>query len=95
MLTFEDCLALCDLSEEEVLAIAEHEHLPEMAALEYGEYLIHLPDGEIYIKDMIVDDITRCKACGNIKHAETLEGVLKHFILTHPKLQLLLESSTH
>ena len=32
MITLEDCLGLCGLTEEEVLAIAEHEHLPEIAA---------------------------------------------------------------
>ena len=32
MNTLEDCLGLCDLTEAEVLAIAEHEHLPEIAA---------------------------------------------------------------
>lgn len=36
MLRLEDCLALCDLSEAEVLAIAHHEGLPEMAAVELG-----------------------------------------------------------
>ncbi len=39
MLRLEDCLALCDLSEDEVLAIAEHEHIPEMAAAELGNSL--------------------------------------------------------
>lgn len=95
MLTFEDCLALCKLSAEEVSAIAEHEHLPEMTALEYGEYLIDLPDGEKCIKDMIIDDINHARACGNNKHAGTLEAVLKHFVMTHPKLQPLLDSKTH
>ena len=32
MITLEDCIAFCGLTEEEVLAIAEHEHVPEMAA---------------------------------------------------------------
>ena len=32
MITLEDCIALCGLTEEEVLAIAEHEHLPEIAS---------------------------------------------------------------
>ncbi len=31
MLTFDDCLALCELTEEEIDAIAEHEHLPEIS----------------------------------------------------------------
>ena len=30
MLTFEDCLGLSELNEDEILAIAEHEHIPEL-----------------------------------------------------------------
>jgi hypothetical protein len=32
MIALADCLAMCGLSEDEVLAIAEHEHIPEIAA---------------------------------------------------------------
>jgi hypothetical protein len=32
MIKLEDCIGLCGLTEEEVLAIAEHEQLPEIAA---------------------------------------------------------------
>jgi len=32
MIRLEDCIGLCGLTEEGVLAIAEHEHLPEIAA---------------------------------------------------------------
>lgn len=95
MLTFEDCIALCDLSVAEIAAIAEHEHLPEMAALGYGDYLIHGPDGEQHIKRMIVEDIERAKTSGNLKHAKELEGILRKFILHHPKLQVLLKARTH
>ncbi len=94
MPTFEDCLALCDLSVDEIAAIAEHEHLPEMAAMGYGEYLIHGPDGEQHIKRMIVEDIDRAKASGNVKHAAELEEILKRFILNHPKFQVFLEAQT-
>lgn len=52
-LTFEDCIGLCDLSEQEVLAIAEHEHIPAIAAIELGDYLAHTPAGEQQIKAMI------------------------------------------
>ena len=91
MLTFEDCLALSHLSEEEVSAIAEHEHIPEMAAIEYGDYLIQTPDGELKIQRMILDDIEHSKSNGNLKHVEELENVLKHFVLNHPKLLTKLE----
>jgi hypothetical protein len=40
MITLEDCLAFCGLTGEEVLAIAEHEHLPEIAATALANYLL-------------------------------------------------------
>ena len=43
MLTIQDCIELSELSEDEILAIAEHEHIPEMAAVEMGNYLCHTP----------------------------------------------------
>ena len=49
-LGFEDCVGLCDLTEEEVLAIAEHEHIPAMAAVQLADYLVHTPGGEQRIK---------------------------------------------
>ncbi len=36
MIALEDCIALCGLTEEEVLAIAEHEHLHEILAAANG-----------------------------------------------------------
>ncbi len=34
MIPLGDCIGMCGLTEEEILAIAEHEHLPEVAG--YG-----------------------------------------------------------
>ncbi len=36
MLTLEDCIALSDLTREEIDAIAVHEHLAEIIAAELG-----------------------------------------------------------
>jgi hypothetical protein len=83
MLTFEDCVGLSELTEEEIEAIAEHEHLTEMVALELGNYLVHTPDGEKRIKAMIADDIRAAQAGGNVKHACTLKLVLKHYLEHH------------
>lgn len=46
MLTLQDCIELSDLTEDEILAIAEHEHIPEMVAVELGSYLVYAPNGE-------------------------------------------------
>src|SRR5262245_56446078 len=85
MLRLEDCLALCDLSDEEVLALAEHEHIPEIAAAEVGNYLVHLLDGERCIKAMIRDDIDAAAARGDRPHAAALRLVLRNFVLGHPR----------
>lgn len=85
MLSFEDCVALCGLTEEEVRAIAEHEHIPEIAAAEYAHYLITQPDGEMYIKAIIRDDIARAAACGERDRELALKLVLREFVRRHPR----------
>ena len=62
MLTLQDCIASCGLTEEEVDAIAEHEHLPEIVAAELGNYLLQGPDGVPRIKRIILDDIAAARA---------------------------------
>ena len=84
MLCLEDCLALCDLTEEEVLAIAHHEHIPEIAATELGNYLVHTPEGEMRIKAIIRDDIAEARAQGDRTHELALKLVLRNFVLQHP-----------
>jgi hypothetical protein len=87
MLTLEDCLALCELSEEEVLAIAEHEHIPEIAAAELANYLVHSPGGELCIKAMIKDDIAAAAARGDRDHELALRLLLRNFIFQHPRCE--------
>ena len=61
MITLEDCVGLCGLTEEEVLAIAEHEHLPEIAATALAAYLLSQKHGSEKVLDMIVDDIRQAQ----------------------------------
>ncbi len=84
MLTYQDCLGLCDCSADEIRAIAEHEHVPEMIALELAEYLVQNPDGVPMIRRMILDDITAAREAGDHDRVHKLQLVLKHFIATHP-----------
>jgi hypothetical protein len=85
MITLEDCLGFCDLTEEEVLAIAEHEHLPEIAAIAYGQYLLNRDHGTEKVFRMIVDDIRVAQRRGDGEHVRTLLHVLHHFLRNHPE----------
>lgn len=84
MLTYEDCVEASELSEEEIEAIAQHERLPEMAALEMGNYLVHDPKGVPRIKSIILDDIEAARHHGHPEKALQLKLVLKRFVETHP-----------
>lgn len=89
MLTVEDCIGLCELTRDEVAAIAEHEHVPEIVAAEMGAYLVALPDGERRLKRMILDDIRDAEARGDFEHALKLKLVLHHFVETHREMARL------
>ena len=84
MITIEDCLALSDLTEEEIDAIAEHEHLPAIIAAELGNYLAHLAGGIGQIRSMIRDDIAAARLRDDQRHAQRLSLVLMHFCREHP-----------
>jgi hypothetical protein len=86
MITLEDCIGLCGLTEEEVLAIAEHEHLPEIAATALAEYLLSQEHGSEKVRDMIVDDIRQAELIsGSKEKVLILLHVLHHFLKTHPE----------
>ena len=85
MICLEDCIALCDLSEEEILAIAEHEHIPEIAAVALADYLLHQEHGAEAIRDMLRDDIRAALTRHDRKHARELFMALRHFLSNHPE----------
>ena len=85
MITLEDCIALCGLTEEEVLAIAEHEHLPRIASTTMAAYLLSQERGSETIRDMIIDDIRRAQLRFEREHVLTLLHVLHHFLRSHPE----------
>jgi hypothetical protein len=85
MISREDCLALCGLNESEVLAIAEHEHVPEMAAVALARYLLQRAGGEKVIRRMLIEDIHEALDQNRLHHARELFMALRHFLNHHPQ----------
>jgi hypothetical protein len=85
MISFEDCIGLCGLDEDEVAAIAEHEHIPEIAAAALASCLAKQPHGGEIIRAMIIDDIHKALDEGRIRHAAELFMALRHFLEHHPE----------
>lgn len=86
-LTLQDCIDWCGLTADEIAAIAEHEHIPDIVAVELADYLCRCEDGELRISRMIVDDIEHAQAQGRATDVERLKGALSHFVATHPDLR--------
>jgi len=85
MITLEDCIAFSGLTKQEVDAIAEHEHVPEIAAAAMARYLLKEPHGAEKIGDMIRDDIHAALNRDDRDHASELLMVLRHFLDVHPE----------
>ena len=88
MISLQDCIAFSGLSEDEVTAIGEHEHIPTIAASALADYLLKQPHGEEKIRAMIIDDIHEALCRGRIKHAQELFMALRHFLDTYPKARV-------
>ena len=84
MISLEDCIGLCGLTEEEVLALAEHEHLPETCATACAQYLLSQEHGSEKIRDMIVDDIRQAQLSGD-KHMSDPAACLTPFPKDTPR----------
>ena len=85
MINANDIIDMTDLTRQEVAAIAEHEHIPEMAAALRGEYELHLHHGAAYVQGMICDDIREALHKKNMIHAKELYATLHAFLAAHPE----------
>ena len=83
MITLDDCLALCGLTNDEVRALAEHEHIPDIAAAALGQCLLNQPGGCQVIRDMIADDMRWARQRGDERHASELALTLQQFVSSH------------
>ena len=88
MISSEDCIAFSGLDKDEVAAIGEHEHIPDIAATALANYLLKQPHGGDAIREMIVDDIHQALDAGHVRHAAELFMALRHFLDQHPEARV-------
>jgi hypothetical protein len=85
MISLEDCIALCGLTEKEVRALAEHEKIEDIQAAALAQYLLSQPDGCRKIGAMIADDANSAILRGDRRSADDLLTTLDHFVSEHPE----------
>jgi hypothetical protein len=83
VISIDDCIAFSGLTEEEIDAIGENEHvLPAVAAAVAGP-ILRTEAGPLEIREMIVDDIRAAMAGRHVRHAAELLAALRHFMAAH------------
>lgn len=83
MLSLTECCDFCGLTDDEVHAIAQHEHMPELSAAALGQHLLESEQGIRVIKRFMREDVQSAKFHGHPDVAQALTQVLAHFKETH------------
>ena len=84
MLSLDQCIDLCGLSEEEVALIAEHEHVPEIVAAQLAcQWLNDGPQGARKVQCVLLDRLEHARSCGDCGKAVRIESTLTHFCEAH------------
>ncbi len=84
MLSIRDCLDYCDLTEDEVLLIAEHENIPDAAAAQVCCGLVQTPEGVMVLTKFMLELVERARACGDTRKAERAASLCARFMKDHP-----------
>ena len=82
-ISLEDAIALCGLTQEEIEAIAEHEHMGDVEAAAMAANLLQSDEGIVKIAQFILEEVQNAQAGGKTAHAAALKTVLKHYIEGH------------
>lgn len=84
MLSIRDCLDYCDITDEEVALIAEHEGIPDVAAAQVACGMVQTPEGVLLLTNYLQDLINRATQRGQVDKAEQARSICARFMADHP-----------
>ena len=80
MLSIRDCLDYCDILEEDVALIAEHEQIPDVAAAQILCGMVQTPEGILVITRYLRDLEARTDRNGHILKADQARQACRRFM---------------
>ena len=80
MLSYRDCLDMAAVTEDESAAIAQHEHIPAIVALEMGHHLLGSAAGRERLQEMIVSAVIAAQGHGRCETCEKFSRTLGDFV---------------
>ena len=84
MLTIDECLGFCDLDPTLVEALARHEHIPIIVAIELANTLLQTPRVVYRLHAALLDEIESAWNSGNHPAAKALDQAYAGFRKHHP-----------
>lgn len=85
MISIKDCIDYSDLTEDEVTAIAEHEHLPYACAAQLACGLAQSQDGTEVLRCLLKDAVCDAASCSHAETLQTAQRAYAQFIANHPE----------
>ncbi len=85
MINLNDMEDMCALSREEILALADHEHVAEAVAVAEAERLMQAHGGPQQVQQMLCEDIRDALHADDPAVAKRLFAILRHFMAAHPE----------
>ena len=83
MLSIQDCLDYSDLTEEEVVLLAHHEHLPYPSAVQLACGLVQTDAGTKTMRCILKDCVYEAEICGEGLGRAAARRALKQFSHAH------------
>jgi hypothetical protein len=84
MLSMRDCLDYCDLTDDEIELVAEHEDIPDAAAAQLVCGLVQTPEGVVLVTRYMQELIARANRSGDFDKAVRASAVCERFMADHP-----------
>ncbi len=84
MLSMRDCLDYCDLTDDEVSLIAEHQDITDVAAATMACGLVQTSEGTLLLTQYMEDLLERAQVEGQLEKAARARKVLAQFRADHP-----------
>jgi len=85
MISIKDCIDYSDLTEDEVAAIAEHEHLPFASAAQLACGLAQTEDGTELLRCLLKNAVCDATNCSHAETLRTAQRAYAQFIANHPE----------
>ena len=85
MISIKDCIDYSDLTEDEVTAIAEHEHLPYVSAAQLACCLAQSQDGTEVLRCLLKDAVCDAASCGHAEALRVAQRAYHQFTSNHPE----------